>query len=263
MNDYILEVCVDSAESALAAAKGGASRLELCQNLVIGGTTPSPKLFEVIRRQTTIPIHALIRPRFGDFCYTPYELEEIREEVAMYRELGAEGVVVGVLKEDGTMNMEAMEQLMEAADGMSVTLHRAFDVCRDPKEALEQAVSLGMNTILTSGQQNSAVKGAELLAELQRQAAGRIRIQAGGGICADAIRELYPKTGVTAYHMSGKIELAEPDAVPERKCEHGTSILKRIHPLPHRCQSRAQRESGTGRTLTSLDKKSPVSEAVG
>ena len=132
MNDYILEVCVDSAESALAAAKGGASRLELCQNLVIGGTTPSPKLFEVIRRQTTIPIHALIRPRFGDFCYTPYELEEIREEVAMYRELGAEGVVVGVLKEDGTMNMAAMEQLMEAADGMSVTLHRAFDVCRDP-----------------------------------------------------------------------------------------------------------------------------------
>ena len=196
MNDYILEVCVDSAESALAAAKGGASRLELCQNLVIGGTTPSPKLFEVIRRQTTIPIHALTRPRFGDFCYTPYELEEIREEVAMYRELGAEGVVVGVLKEDGTMNMEAMGQLMEAADGMSVTLHRAFDVCRDPKEALEQAVSLGMNTILTSGQQNSAVKGAELLAELQRQAAGRIRIQAGGG--------------VTAYHMSGKIELASP-----------------------------------------------------
>ena len=210
MNDYILEVCVDSAESALAAAKGGASRLELCQNLVIGGTTPSPKLFEVIRRQTTIPIHALTRPRFGDFCYTPYELEEIREEVAMYRELGAEGVVVGVLKEDGTMNMAAMEQLMEAADGMSVTLHRAFDVCRDPKEALEQAVSLGMNTILTSGQQNSAVKGAELLAELQRQAAGRIRIQAGGGICADTIRELYPKTGVTAYHMSGKIELASP-----------------------------------------------------
>ena len=108
------------------------------------------------------------------------------------------------------MNMTAMEQLMEAANGMSVTLHRAFDVCRDPKEALEQAVSLGINTILTSGQQNSAAKGAGLLAELQRQAAGRIRIQAGGGICADAILELYPKTGVTAYHMSGKIELDSP-----------------------------------------------------
>ena len=241
MNDYILEVCVDSAESALAAAKGGASRLELCQNLVIGGTTPGSKLFEVIRRQTTIPIHALIRPRFGDFCYTPYELEEICEEVAMYRELGAEGVVIGVLKEDGTMNMTAMEQLMEAANGMSVTLHRAFDVCRDPKEALEQAVSLGMNTILTSGQQNSAVKGAELLAELQRQAAGRIRIQAGGGAVSENRRDRLP-------HVR-KNRTGEPDAVSERKCEHGTSILKRIHPLPHGRQSRAQRESGTGRTL--------------
>ena len=254
MNDYILEVCVDSAESALAAAKGGAGRLELCQNLVIGGTTPGSKLFEVIRRQTTIPIHALIRPRFGDFCYTPYELEEIREEVAMYRELGAEGVVIGVLKEDGTMNMTAMEQLMEAANGMSVTLHRAFDVCRDPKEALEQAVSLGMNTILTSGQQNSAVKGAELLAELQRQAAGRIRIQAGGGICADAIRELAKQPCIIIGRCDRlphvrKNRTGEPDAVSERKCEHGTSILKRIHPLPHGRQSRAQRESGTGRTL--------------
>ena len=109
MNDYILEVCVDSAESALAAAKGGASRLELCQNLVIGGTTPGSKLFEVIRRQTTIPIHALIRPRFGDFCYTPYELEEIREEVAMYHELGAEGVVIGRIY-DGTEKKTALFQ---------------------------------------------------------------------------------------------------------------------------------------------------------
>ena len=185
MNDYILEVCVDSAESALAAAKGGASRLELCQNLVIGGTTPGSKLFEVIRRQTTIPIHALIRPRFGDFCYTPYELEEIREEVAMYRELGAEGVVVGVLKEDGTMNMAAMEQLMEAADGMSVTLHRAFDVCRDPKEALEQAVSLGMNTILTSGQQNSAVKGAPALQKASLGHKGSWRLSKNDGMQLD------------------------------------------------------------------------------
>ena len=132
------------------------------------------------------------------------------EEIRTYRELGANGVVIGALTPDGDLDLDAMRRLMNCAGNMDVTLHRAFDVCRDPKEALEQAVSLGMNTILTSGQQNSAVKGAELLAELQRQAAGRIRIQAGGGICADAIRELYPKTGVTAYHMSGKIELASP-----------------------------------------------------
>ena len=204
MNDYILEVCVDSAESALAAAKGGASRLELCQNLVIGGTTPGSKLFEVIRRQTTIPIHALIRPRFGDFCYTPYELEEICEEVAMYRELGAEGVVIGVLKEDGTMNMAAMEQLMEAADGMSVTLHRAFDMTRDPFAAMEDAIRLGCKTILTSGQQKDPLTGAELLRELFEKADDRIDIMAGCGVKKWNIQEIHDKTGIVVFHTTGR-----------------------------------------------------------
>ena len=204
MNDYILEVCVDSAESALAAAKGGASRLELCQNLVIGGTTPGSKLFEVIRRQTTIPIHALIRPRFGDFCYTPYELEEICEEVAMYRELGAEGVVIGVLKEDGTMNMTAMEQLMEAANGMSVTLHRAFDMTRDPFAAMEDAIRLGCKTILTSGQQKDPLTGAELLRELFEKADDRIDIMAGCGVKKWNIQEIHDKTGIVVFHTTGR-----------------------------------------------------------
>lgn len=128
-------------------------------------------------------------------------------EAAMYRELGAEGVVIGILLPDGTLDIQRMEKLMETTEGMSVTLHRAFDVCRDPKTALEQVVKLGIHTILTSGQQNSALKGAVLLKELKEQAAGRIQIQAGGGICAEAIRELYPLSGVTAYHMSGKTEL--------------------------------------------------------
>jgi len=207
MNQKILEVCVDSVESALAAERGGADRLELCQNLVIGGTTPSPKLFETIRRYSKIPIHVLLRPRFGDFCYTQYEFEMLREEVTMYRKLGAEGVVIGMLLPEGTLDIRRMEKLMEAAEGMSVTLHRAFDVCKDPKAALEQATELGIQTILTSGQQNSALKGAPLLKELKEQAAGRIQIQAGGGICAEVIEKLYPLCGVTAYHMSGKKEL--------------------------------------------------------
>lgn len=207
MNQKILEVCVDSVESALAAERGGADRLELCQNLVIGGTTPSPKLFETIRRYSKIPIHVLQRPRFGDFCYTQYEFEMLREEVTMYRKLGAEGVVIGMLLPEGTLDIRRMEKLMEAAEGMSVTLHRAFDVCKDPKAALEQATELGIQTILTSGQQNSALKGAPLLKELKEQAAGRIQIQAGGGICAEVIEKLYPLCGVTAYHMSGKTEL--------------------------------------------------------
>ena len=115
MKDYILEVCADSVESVLAAEEGGATRVELCQNLVIGGTTPGAKFFEEVRRHSKIRIHALIRPRFGDFCYTDYEYAVIREEVKMYRELGAEGVVIGILKPDGTLNMEQMEGLMEEA----------------------------------------------------------------------------------------------------------------------------------------------------
>ena len=133
----------DSVESALAAVKGGANRLELCSNLVIGGTTPSQWLYEEIRKESDIRIHALIRPRFGDFCYTDHEFEIIRNEVRMSRKLGAEGVVIGILCPDGTLNMEEMEKLMEDAGDMSVTLHRAFDVCRNPYETFEQAKRLG------------------------------------------------------------------------------------------------------------------------
>ena len=207
MKKYILESCVDSVESALAAAKGGADRLELCANLIIGGTTPSPALFEEIRKVSPIRIHALIRPRFGDFCYTDYEFAMIRREVAMYREMRAEGVVIGILNPDGSLNMEQMEILMEEAGGMSVTLHRAFDVCRDPFEALDQAKKLGIHTILTSGQKNSASAGRDLLKELTERAGDAIDIMAGGGVNAQMIRELAPYTGAHVFHMSGKITL--------------------------------------------------------
>lgn len=204
MTDFILEACVDSVESALAAARGGASRLELCGSLVIGGTTPNPWLFQEIRKHTDIRIHVLIRPRFGDFCYTNEEFVLIREAVKEFRKLGAEGVVIGCLKPDGTMNMEQMKILMEEADGMSVTLHRAFDVCADPYETMEQAISLGIDTILTSGQKNVCTLGTDLLRELVEKSAGRIKIQVGSGVNAAVIREIYPKTGATAFHMSGK-----------------------------------------------------------
>lgn len=204
MKEYILETCVDSVESAVAAANGGASRLELCGNLIIGGTTPDPWLFDEIRKRTDIRIHALIRPRFGDFCYTDAEFSIIKSAVECFRNMGAEGVVIGVLKPDGTLHMERMKELMEAAGDMSVTLHRAFDVCADPIETMEQAITLGIDTILTSGQQNTSMLGAGLLKELHEKSNGRIVIQAGGGVNAEVIRELYPLTGLKAYHMSGK-----------------------------------------------------------
>lgn len=210
MKEFILESCVDSVESALAAEKGGATRLELCSNLVIGGTTPSQWLYEEIRKVSDIRIHALIRPRFGDFCYTDYEFQIIRNEVRMFRKLGAEGVVIGILRPDGTLNLEQMELLMEAAGDMSVTLHRAFDVCVNPYEAFEQAKRLGIHTILTSGQKDNCRAGKELLRELVAMENGEITIQVGSGVDADAIRELQPYTGAHAFHMSGKLVLDSP-----------------------------------------------------
>lgn len=204
MKKFILEACVDSVESAMAAVRGGADRLELCSNLIIGGTTPGPWLFEEIRKRSDIRIHALIRPRFGDFCYTEAEFSMIKEAVRDFRKMGAEGVVFGILKPDGTLNMEQMKELMEEAGDMSVTLHRAFDVCVDPVATMEQAISLGIDTILTSGQRNVCLQGAELLKELQEKSRGRIVIQAGSGVGAQVIRQLYPLTGIRAYHMTGK-----------------------------------------------------------
>lgn len=210
MKKFILECCADSVESALNAAEGGASRLELCANLPIGGTTPDLALYHRIRKESEIRIHALIRPRFGDFCYSDYEMDIMREQIRMFRQEKAQAVVIGVLNEDGELNLQAMERLIQEAEGMSVTLHRAFDMCRDPFRAMEEAVSLGVDTILTSGQRESAWEGRELLAELVRRAEGRIDIMAGGGIGADVIRRLRPITGGTSYHMSGKVTLESP-----------------------------------------------------
>ena len=207
MGKYILECCVDSVESAINAASGGASRIELCSNLIIGGTTPDSALVVEIRKHTDIRIHALIRPRFGDFCYSKYEMEIMKSQIKALKEAGVEGVVIGVLDEDGNLNLEAMKELIEAADGLSITLHRAFDMCRDPFKAMEEAIALGVNTILTSGQKQSAWEGRALLAELIQKAEGRIDIMAGAGIGATVIEKLIPETKGTSYHMSGKVTL--------------------------------------------------------
>lgn len=204
MENYILEACVDSVESALAAQEGGASRLELCGNLIIGGTTPSPCLFQEIRRLSDIRIHVLIRPRFGDFCYSDHEFAVIRQEVAAFRKLSADGVVIGVLKPDGTLDMERMKVLMEEAGEMSVTLHRAFDVCADPLAAMEQARELGVHTILTSGQKNHCLEGKELLRELVQREEDSLTIMVGSGVDVRTIREIQPFTKAHAFHMSGK-----------------------------------------------------------
>lgn len=203
--NYILEVCADSVASVIEAQRGGADRIELCSNLIIGGTTPGKAFFEQVRQYSDLPIRVLIRPRFGDFCYNNYEFQTILEDVQMFRELGADGIVTGILNPDGTLNLEQMQLLKEAAGPLDFTLHRAFDVCLNPYETLEKAVSLGINTILTSGQKRNAWEGRDLLAKLHAQGQGRIEILAGSGINAKTIEQLITKTHITSYHMSGKI----------------------------------------------------------
>lgn len=203
--NYILEACVDSVQSAIEAQKGGADRVELCGNLIIGGTSPGKALFTQVREYTDLEIRVLLRPRFGDFCYDDYEFAAMKEDAQMYRELGADGLVTGILAPDGTLNMQQMKTLVDTAGKMDVALHRAFDVSWDPFVTLEQAVSLGLKTILTSGMKNSAWEGRDLLRSLVSESAGRIEIMAGAGISPEVIRELVPYTGVRACHMSGKI----------------------------------------------------------
>lgn len=205
MDRYLLECCVDSVESAIAAERGGADRLELCANLIIGGTTPSPALYHEVRSCTSLPIHVLLRPRFGDFLYTDHELSILREEARHYYEEGADGFVIGCLNEDGSLHISALKELIDLAPGRLITLHRAFDVCRSPFEALEQAKSLGIHAILTSGGQNSCLKGLPLLKELSEAAGSGIAIMAGGGVNSAAIRQLKAMTGIRLFHMSGKV----------------------------------------------------------
>lgn len=207
MKDYILEACVDSVESAIIATNAGANRLELCSNLMIGGTTPTAAVFQEVRRKCTNRIHVLIRPRFGDFCYSDHEFQIIVNEIKQFRKLGAEGVVIGILNPDGTLNQKQMEKLIREAGNMSITLHRAFDVCKDPFEALQQVKNMGIHTILTSGQKNSCLEGEDCLKELVARSAGSVDIMAGGGTCGAVIEKLYEKTGISSYHMSGKTVL--------------------------------------------------------
>lgn len=217
MKNYILEVCADSVESALSAKAGGATRLELCADLVIGGTTPGYELFEQVKKETGLPIRVLIRPRFGDFLYSEYEYQQMLCDVCHFAEAGADGVVIGSLNADGTLNEAQMRGLARAAGGCGITLHRAFDVCEDPFAALQKAAELGVDTILTSGQEAGCMQGRELIRRLicatqDSRSDGRetaalpegVTILVGAGVVSSNIREIALTTGAHAFHMSGK-----------------------------------------------------------
>lgn len=209
---YTLEVCVDSTASAVAAKNGGADRLELCADLIVGGTTPSLALVRQVKEETGLPVRALLRPRFGDFCYDRWELEEMRGSAAELVAAGADGIVTGVLTPDGALDVEALRPIYDAARNaaeqagrpVALILHRAFDVCRDPFAALEAACALGLTTILTSGQAASAPAGSALLHKLVAASAGRIEILVGAGVSPANLAALAAETGAHSFHLSGK-----------------------------------------------------------
>ena len=199
----LVEACVDSIESALAAGRGGAHRLELCANLIEGGTTPSAGTLAVCRARLDIPIFVLIRPRGGDFLYSAAELAVMLEDIRRAKQAGAQGVVTGVLRADGEIDADRTGELIAAARPLHVTFHRAFDVCRDASRALETLVALGVERVLSSGQAATAPEGADTIARLVRQAAGRIGVLPGGGVTPDNAAALVRATGVTEVHLTG------------------------------------------------------------
>jgi len=197
----LVEACVDTIESAAAAARGGAQRLELCANLVEGGTTPSAGVIALACARLPVPVYVMIRPRGGDFCYTPLEFEAMQHDVADAKRLGAAGVVFGILEADGTVDTARTRTLVEVARPLPVTFHRAFDVTRDPHEALGALIALGVDRVLTSGQQASVPAGLPLIAELVRQAGGSIGILPGGGITAANVTEVVRVACVREVHV--------------------------------------------------------------
>lgn len=198
----LLEICIDSVESALAAQAGGADRVELCSALFEGGLTPSAGLLEVVRDRVRIGVAAMIRPRGGDFCFNDDEFAVMECDLVMAKELGADMAVIGMLNPDGTIDARRTAKLIELARPMPVTFHRAFDMTRDPFEALDTLIELGVDRLLTSGQERSAVEGLDLITELVKRAGSRLIVMPGGGVTERNLEKILRVSGAREIHGS-------------------------------------------------------------
>jgi copper homeostasis protein len=201
-NKYIIEIATTDFATTQSAVGGGADRIELCANLTEGGTTASYGQIKKCREAFGIPLYPIIRPRGGDFLYTNEEFEIMVHDIRLCKELHCDGIVIGLLNADGTIDIKRTAKLVDLAYPAGVTFHRAFDRCRDPFEALEQLIEMGCERILTSGQQPAAPDGIELIAQLNKAADERITIMPGSGVRKENIKMLAQKTGCMEFHSS-------------------------------------------------------------
>jgi len=202
--DIGLEICVDSVESAVNAQLAGAARVELCDNLTEGGTTPSYGTIVLTRRNIDIGLHVIIRPRGSDFLYSDIEFDTMKRDIEMCGEQGVDGVVFGVLQKEGAIDFERTARLAEFAYPMAITFHRAFDMCNDPVKGLEDVIAAGASRVLTSGRKNRAIDGIDLIRKLVIQAADRIIIMPGAGIDETNVERIVSVTKVREIHLTGR-----------------------------------------------------------
>ena len=207
---YTFEVAVDSLESAIIAQDCGVHRIELCAALSIGGITPSHAMIALAKDRLHIPFNVIIRPRRGDFLYTESEFDIMRGDIDYAKSMGANGIVLGVLHADGRIDVERTRELVELARPLEVTFHRAFDMAIDPHKALDELIVLGVDTLLTSGQLPTAEQGLSVIAELVKQADGRIRIMPGSGVNPANIKAIVDGSGASEFHFSGKKAVDSP-----------------------------------------------------
>ncbi|MCD4729975.1 MAG: copper homeostasis protein CutC [Bacteroidales bacterium] len=202
--NYLIEVCAANIQSAIAAQQGGAKRIELCDNLYEGGTTPSYATIKIAREKLDIGLNVMIRPRGSDFCYSDMEFEIMKEDILICKELDVDGVVFGILLPDGNIDTERTKQLVGFARPMNITFHRAFDVTPDPFKALEDIIDLGIDRILTAGQKNTVSEGKYLIKQIIEKAGDRIIIIPGSGINEKNIKEIRDLTGAKEFHLTGR-----------------------------------------------------------
>ena len=243
--DVVLEVIAFTHESARIAQRSGAHRIELCDNPGEGGTTPGYGMIKKVREDVAIQLYPIVRPRGGDFLYSPAEYEIMKRDIEMARELLCDGVVIGILTPEGEVDKERMKWLVELAYPMGVTFHRAFDRVKDPFQALEDLIELGCERILTSGRKPTAIEGAFLLKQLIEQANDRIVVMPGSGVRSDNILELAKQTGAIEFHSSARAEkpsamqYVNPDMqenlketiLNEAEVSKILQLLKEYHPL--------------------------------